>query len=163
MSLLESVRRLRFTALRGGKDPEKQKEELEKLLIAALPVGEKMLATRGEFLPYGATMDRKGKISNVGGFTGDEQPDSAELIELLKEAFRRDAKAGKLMASALFCDVVTDASGQTARSGAIRVDLDHRDGVSLVMVYPYTISPDGKVQLAAPLATKGQGEIFRAK
>jgi hypothetical protein len=54
------------------KDTKTEKAELEKLLGAALPFAEQMLTKHAEFYPYGATMDPKGKITNVGGYTDDE-------------------------------------------------------------------------------------------
>lgn len=46
---------------------------------------------------------------------------------------------------------------------AIEVNLDHRDGLSLIVIYPYNLGSDKKVQLAPPFATKGKSEVFNAK
>jgi hypothetical protein len=70
------------------KDANAQKQDLEKLLDATVPFAKQMLTAHGEFYPYGATMDANGKITSVGGYTGDEHPKSAEVIDLLKGATR---------------------------------------------------------------------------
>jgi hypothetical protein len=145
------------------KDTEMQKAELEKLLQAALPFAEQMLTRHGEFYPYGATMEAQGQITNVGGYTGDEHPKSTEVIDLLKAAYRGLGETGKIMACALVYDVRTIPPGQTEKTEAVAVDLDHRDGMSVIMVYPYKIGADKKVQFATPFAMKGASEIFKAK
>jgi hypothetical protein len=141
-------------------DTKVQKHQLEELLAAAVPFSRQMLASHGEFYPYGATMDGNGKITNVGGYTGDEHPKPTDLIELLRAAFKKQGEEGKIMACALVYDIRTIPPGQTEKTDAIAVDLDHRDGLSIIMVYPYKIAADKTVTFAAPFASKGKGEIF---
>ena len=166
MRLLKSMLALLLGAsatLAAQKEMKAQKAELEKLLEAALPFAEQMLTKHSEFYPYGATMDPTGKISLVGGYTGDEHPKSTEVIDLLKATYRRDGETGKIMACALVYGIKTVPPGQSQKTDAIAVDLDHCDGVSVVMVYPYKVGPDMKVQLASPFAMKGKGDIFKSK
>lgn len=150
-------------AVGAPKDTKMQKAELEKLLDAALPFAQQMLTNHGEFFPYGATMDAKGKISNVGGYTGEEHPKSTEVIDLLKAAYRRDGETGKIMACALVYDIRTIPPGQTEKTDAVAVDLDHRDGMSVIMIYPYKIAADKKVQFGTAFAMKGKGDIFKPR
>jgi len=145
------------------KDAKTQKAELEKLLQVALPFAQQMLTNHGEFYPYGATMDPGGKVANTGGYTGEEHPKSIEVIELLKGAFRRQGEIGEIMACALVYDIRTIPPGQTAKTDAVAVDLDHRDGMSLIVVYPYAKGPDKRVQFGTPFAMKGKGEIFKTE
>jgi len=166
MRLLKSILALFLgasAAVGAIRDTKTQKAELEKLLAAALPFAEQMLTKHGEFFPYGATMDPQGKITNVGGYTGDEHPKSTEVIGLLKAAYRRDGEGGKIMACALVYDIRTIPPGQTEKTDAVAVDLDHRDGLSVVMAYPYKIGADKKVQFGTAFAMKGAGEIFKSK
>jgi hypothetical protein len=166
MRLLKSLLAvlLAASAVMGAeKDTKAQKAELEKLLDGALPFAQEMLAKHAEFYPYGATMDPTGKITSVGGYTGDEHPKPTEVIDLLKAAYRRDGETGKIMACALVYDIRTIPPGQTQKTDAVRVDLDHRDGMSVVMVYPYKIDAVKKVQFSTPFAMKGAGDIFNSK
>jgi len=149
-------------AVGAGKDAKAQKAELEQLLDTALPFAQQMLAKHAEFYPYGVTMDPKGKIKNVGGYTGDEHPKSTEVIDLLRAAYRRDGEAGQIMACALVYDIRTLPPGQTDKTDAVAVVLDHRDGLSLVMNYPYKIGVDKKVQFSTPFAMKGAGDVFKS-
>ena len=151
------------TLIAAPLDQKMQKQQLESLLQAALPFGEMMLKNHGEFFPYGATMGVDEKITNVGGYTGDEHPKSVEVIKLLKDAYRRDGAAGKIMACALVYDVRVIPPGQTEKTDAVAVDLDHRDGMSVTMIYPYKIGSDKQVTFSQPYAQKGIAEIFPKK
>jgi len=145
------------------KDTSTQKLELEKLLDAALPFAKQMLTNHGEFFPYGATMDPKGKITNVGGYTGEEHPKSTEVIDLLKAAYRRDGETDKIMACALVYDIRTIPPGQAEKTDAVAVDLDHRDGMSVIMIHPYKIRADKKIEFGKTFAMKGKSEIFKSR
>ncbi|MCX6930227.1 MAG: hypothetical protein NT154_44505 [Verrucomicrobia bacterium] len=150
-------------AVGGQNDAKTQKAELEKLLQAALPFAEQMLAKHGEFFPYGATMNAEGKITSIAGYTGNEHPQTTAVIDLLKQACRRDGEIGKIIACALAYDIRTIPPGETEKTDAVAVDLDHRDGISAVMVYPYKIAVDKKVVFGTVFAMKGRGEIFKTK
>jgi len=149
-------------ALFAQNDQKSQQHDLEQLLSAAVPFAEQMLTKHGEFFPYGSSMDNDGKISAVGGYTGDEHPKSAEVIDLLRGAFRRDAEAGKIRACAVVYDIRTVPPGKTEKTDAIAVELEHRRGMSIKVIYPYTIAADKRVTVAASYAVKGEGEVFAA-
>lgn len=114
-----------------------------------------------EFSPFGATMDAKGTVAAVGGSTGEEHPRSQEIIDLLKAAFRCDGKSGKIRACALTYDIRIVLPEQKDKTDAVAIDLDHRSGMSVVMVYPYRIIAGKKDVVGEPFAQEGQAEIFR--
>ena len=151
------------TLVAGPLDQKMQKQQLESLLKAAVPFGEQMLKNHGEFFPYGATMGIDEKITCVGGYTGDERQKSDEVIKLLKDSYRREGAAGKIMACALVFDVRIIPPGQSEKTDAIQVNLDHRDGMSVTMFYPYRIGSDKQVTFSQPFAQKGNEEIFPKK
>ena len=141
-------------------DQQRQKHDLEQLLSAAVLFAEQMLTKHGEFFPYGSSMNSDGKISAVGGYTGSEHPKSTEVIDLLRAGFRREAEAGKIRACALVYDIRTVPPGKTEKTDAIAVELDHRGGMSVVVVYPYAISAGKRAMLGESYAAKGEGKIF---
>jgi len=155
-----AVLSLLSTSCIAKNDQKMQKEQLEKLLASVLPFAQMMLEKSGEFYPYGATMSAEGQITDVGGYTGDEHPKSVEVINLLTGGFKASATVGKIMACALVVDVRVIPPGQVEKTDAISVRLDHRDGMSVIMFYPYQIGPDKKVLFGQPFAQKGPGEIF---
>jgi hypothetical protein len=140
-------------------DKESQKRELEQLLSSVMPFAQQMLTNYGEFIPYGWAMNSDGKIAAVGGYTGDEHPKSKEIIEFLQGAFHRQAQDGTIRACALVYDIRTIPPGQAQKTDALAVNLDHRGGMSIVVIYPYSIE-NKKVTLGKSWAVKGEGKIF---
>jgi hypothetical protein len=141
-------------------DQATQKKQLENLLGAALPFAQQMLKEHGEFFPYGETMGPDAKYTSVAGYTGDEHPKSTDVIALLKKGFRKDGAAGKIIASALVYDVRIVPPGCTDKSDAVAIDLNHRNGLSLCMAYPYHIASDKSVVFADGFRIKGTDDIF---
>ncbi len=135
------------------------KEECEELMNAVVPLAEQMLSQHREFYPFGGAMDSTGALVAVGGYTGDEHPPSADVIAVLEEGFQRAAKEGKYKATALVVDMLVVPPGKATKQDAIAVRLDHRDGYSVVVVFPYVIGPGGAV-LDAPYAVAGEQRIF---
>ncbi len=136
------------------------KQDCEDLLSALLPVAKQMLTRYREFYPLGGTISPSGEIAHVSGWTGDERPPSADLIALLNDVFRRGATAAKYRATALVFDVRVVPPGATAKQDAIAVNLDHQDGYSVVVMFPYTFSSAGELLVSAPFASAGTKSIF---
>jgi hypothetical protein len=82
-------------------------EDLNKLLNALVPFAQKMLAKHGEFFPFGGYMDIGGGIAHVGGWTGDEQPRSQEVIGVMVKGLHQQAERQEIRAAAICLDVRT--------------------------------------------------------
>jgi hypothetical protein len=119
-----------------------------------------MLTNYGEFIPFGATMKPDGKEAMVGGGTGEEHPKSRDVIDLLQQSYRAQGAEGKIICSALAYDIRVVAPGTSTKTDAVAIDLDHRDGMSVTVFYPYTISADKKVVIGESWATVGDNATF---
>ena len=139
------------------------KEDVEKLMNELLPFAEKMLREHGEFYPYGGALSADGKIVHKGADTGSQHPESTELINLMIQGFRSDAAQRKYIATAIIHDIRTIPPGQTQKTDAICVSLDHKDNYSVNVIFPYTLREGGKLSISTPFATKGDGKIFPAR
>jgi hypothetical protein len=115
-------------------------DDLDGLLAAVLPLGQKMLAEHGEFFPYGATVSLDGQVRMVAPYDGTEQPRSADLLSLMHDSARAGAEA--IRAAAFVFDV--RLAGSTP-GDAIRVELEHREGIALAVMLPYRVM-DGDVE-----------------
>jgi hypothetical protein len=135
------------------------KEDCEKLMNSLLPFAEKMLPEHGEFHPFGGAMKPDGEIVHHGAYMGSELPKGQELVDLLTEAFRQSAAKGEYIATAIVYDIRTIPPGETAKTDAICVSLDHRDDYSVNVAFPYTLK-HGELSLEPPFAIKGDGKIF---
>lgn len=137
----------------------KAKADCEELMNAALPFAEKMLSEHGEFFPYGGAMRPNGEIVSVAGYDGREQPPSSDIIRLLKEAFVEGANNGSYSATALVYDVRIVTSEGDEKEDAIAVSLNHRDGYSVIVMFPYRLN-GGDVVFGDALAEAGEADIF---
>lgn len=142
-------------------DEAAQKQQLESLYNAVRPVATEMIVKKGEFHPFGASIDSEGKLGNVAPVATSDHPKSAELITQLKASFRGAAGAKKIVASALVYDIRVTPPGQQEKADAIAIDLDHRDGVSLTMICPYQLNADHQPVFGQLLMQEGNHDIFR--
>jgi hypothetical protein len=135
-------------------------QDFDALLKTVLPFAEDQLRRHGEFQPFGATMSVDGTITHEMANTEDEQPKSAELVQILIEAFRMKADQGIVRATAICFDVCTVPPGQTEKTDAIRVGLDHRDGKSVDVLLPYRKGWFGRITFRNSVVKKAEPGIF---
>jgi len=122
-----------------------------------------MLEEHHTFYPFGAAMKPSGEIEGAMGSTGEEKPDVNQLASLLELGFRQGASAGKYKATALAVDMVLIPPGKSAKQDGIAVRLDHRDGYSVIVGFPYSFSDKGELMMEPPFAVEGAHEIFPAR
>lgn len=109
-------------------------DDLDALANAVLPFAEQSVAKYGEFFPFGAATDEAtGEITMLAADPDlGEQPPSQQVLDALYRGAQ--AEADTRCAVAFVADV-------RARGGdAIRVELEHREGATLVILVPYTRS-----------------------
>jgi hypothetical protein len=145
-------------------DPAKPNSDTFKdcyrLLETVMPFAKQTLTRYHEFYPFGATLDSSGQDALTAASTGDEHPDSRTLIDYLRKGYQDGAKSGKLRATALAFDMATVPPGATEKTDAIAVMLNHRDGYSVIFIFPYSFAPDGEVQIGEMFSREGANDIF---
>jgi len=135
------------------------KDDADALLGAVMPFAEEMLAKHGEFFPFGAVMRSDREVSLVGGHDGRERPPSQDLIDLLADAFRKSARAGEYLATAIVYDVRVTPTGLDEAMDAIAAELEHRRGYAVTVFFPYRLV-GGSPKLDAPFATAEHRDLF---
>ena len=135
------------------------KDDCNQLLDATAPRAENLLREFGEFFPFGAQMLPSGEIVPVEAYTGEEQPRSQDLIDLLMTSFKTRAYDGEVVATALVYDVRVTLPGSDRKSDAIAVNLDHRDNYSVTVFFPYVIA-NGEPALGEAFANIGDNLVF---
>jgi hypothetical protein len=137
------------------------KQECEELMNELLPFAKRMLDEYREFHPFGGTLSSWGEIVHVGASIDDQDFSSGTTLrDVMKKSFRDDADVGKFRAAAIVCDVRVQAPGEPDVRDAIQVEIDHRDGYSAVVFFPYTFSAAGVLSVEPPFASKGTNRIF---
>ena len=138
-------------------------EDCEELMNLVVPFAAKMLKDRHAFVPFGATMAPSGQIDGALSSTGDAKPDVDQLITLLELGFHRGAREGKYKATAIVVDMVIVAPGKSIQQDGVAVRLDHRDGYSVIVGFPYSFSDKGELLMEPPFAIEGAHQIFSAR
>ena len=138
-------------------DEERAAAECVTLASSVLPFAEQMLKNHGAFYPYAGVLTTAGEIRHVAGWTGEDHPESTEIIEMLKEGLR--AGADEYQCTALVYDTMTVPPGKRKKQDAVTVDLEHRDGFSLIIVRPYRLRGQ-KLTFQEAFTAPGEGTIF---
>jgi hypothetical protein len=134
--------------------------DLNQLLNTLLPLAEQLLAKHGEFFPFGATMTSSGNINQNSAYTGEEHPKSQELIKLMTQAFQQQTGSGQLRAAGICMDIRVIPPGQTEKTDAICLGLEHVSGESVNVCVPYKKGWFGKIKYGTLFAGQRKAEFF---
>lgn len=138
------------------------KSECEELLGQAVPMAGAMLTKHRAFLPFALSMSAQGDVAHVGVPMDEEHPGAQAVMDRLEEALKLGVADGTLRAAALAHDITTTPPGRDEPQDAMAVALDHRDGYSVLVVFPYAFDADGVLLIDDPFATEGEGRLFGA-
>jgi hypothetical protein len=132
---------------------EQAQDDLDGLLGAALPFAEQTLAKHGEMFPFGAGVDSDGHTRMLAADPSmGARPPSEDVLGALYAGARSDAS---LRAVAFVADV------RFQTGDAIRVDLEHREGVTLQVLIPYSRSRLRKnLTLGDMRVSRGEARIW---
>ncbi|MGC1986103.1 MAG: hypothetical protein WA668_12020 [Candidatus Cybelea sp.] len=126
-----------------------------------LPFALQMLKANGEFYPYAGALGTKNEVIGVNDDYPASRPPAAALITRLKKKLCEQARDRRLQATALFYNASIEKKTGAGKSDAIAVCLDHRDGYSVTVFFPYCL--DGSdLNVGGPIAKKGGADIFSA-
>lgn len=114
-----------------------ERDELDALLDPLLKFAHDMLRKQGEFFPFAGTIDNQGQVGLTAADTGDARPAAQEIVELLAGGMRAQASAGQIRAAAICYDSRFTREGG-AKTDAIAVSLEHRDGDAVLVMQPYS-------------------------
>jgi len=139
------------------------KAEVELLMNEMVPFAKQMLVEYGEFIPFGCFSNRDGTIVHVGGQGTGEELSNQDIAALLEADFRESARREEIRASALVCDVKLRNAADGSSSDAIQINLDHVDGYSAEVFYPYQLNAEcGNVVFDSIVAQEGHYRIFNS-
>ena len=137
------------------------KEECECLIDEFLPFARQMLGEHGEFNPFGGYMRNDGTIVHASGHvTHIETPSATSVLAVLQSSFRTLANEGACKCTAIVFDVLVKLPENHMKVDAIQINLDHKDGFSKEVLFPYTISNNGQVEYLPIFAQKGENNVF---
>ena len=115
--------------------PQAVRRDFDALIETLFGFAVGMVEQHGEFYPFAAVVDASGEVGHVAADTGEEQPDSQELLSLLDDALR-ERGINDVRAVGVCVDVRVAEDG--ASSDAIHAHLEHVDGEAIDVFMPYT-------------------------
>jgi hypothetical protein len=131
--------------------------ECDSLLSLVVSFAVHMLREKGSFYPFGSAISADGKHVSVEADADEDSRD--DLLRRLKDSSIKGARAGKYNATALtyLGRLTRHDTGEESR--VIVIHLDHRGGLSLVLMIPYTIN-DKAFALGETTIEDGANDIF---
>lgn len=138
----------------------KARADCETVLNRLKPFAEQQLSKHQSYYPFGAVLTAENKMEGVGTFDGNEYPDSTKVIEDLGKAFLDIHKSRKLLCTGIAYDVRLKKPAQPQKSDAVAVSLDHVNGYSVIVYFPYQLN-GGIVEFGDSFAESGSGGIFK--
>lgn len=114
---------------------EAAQDDLDGLVEPVWDFAEHQLLARGEFFPFAFVVGTDGEQSMAAAEVGDDKPKSTDVIDVLNAGLTE--KRGDLRATA----VVADVHLPDLDTDAIRIVLEHREGVALEIMIPYRLQP----------------------
>jgi hypothetical protein len=126
----------------------------------AISFAEKTLRKHKEFYPYAYLLRPSGEVAMIAGYDGTEKPKSQDIIDILRTSLMDEAAAAKVRATAIVYDVRIQLSAGE-KSDAIAVALDHCDGFSCIMLFPYSIRWR-KVKIGTPVRNENPFSVFHS-
>lgn len=142
-----------MTSWRDSASPTAQ-DDLDGLLSVVVPLAEDLLGKHAEFYPFGATVSNDGEASLTGADPAlGEHPASDQVLAALYQGAHANASSAR--AAAFVADVRANGSD------AVRVELEHREGVALVVLLPYKRSKFKKtVTFGQMSAASGEPKVW---
>ncbi len=114
------------------------KLDIEAIANPLFDFSEQCLKKRGNFLPHGAVLDANGKVGLVAAAGSDPsgQSNSAEILPILHEGLRAQAKEMELVAIGVAENVTVTLQGQPSTQ-AIKVLFEHKRGLVIALYLPF--------------------------
>ncbi len=111
--------------------------DFEELLNTVVSFAQFQLADGGAIYPFGASMTPEGKVGINAADAGRDKPPSQELVGMMTIGFRQLAAAGKIRAACICADVLCVPPGESKKTDAIGVTLEHVSGEAIEAYLPY--------------------------
>jgi hypothetical protein len=129
-------------------------DDLDVLFSAVLPFAEQTLGKSGEMYPFGASIDDDGQVAMLAAALGlDDRPLSDDVLASLYVGAQE--QSSQCRAFAFVADVRANGGD------AVRVEVEHREGVALALLVPYARSRFKKtVTLGAMSVSVGPTRVW---
>jgi hypothetical protein len=120
---------------------------------------EKLLRERGDFLPHAAVLTGEGKVTMMGAMSGSPGAfaNSWHILPMLHEGLR--ALASERMLTAIGVAERVDAIPGAGAARAVKVLLEHREGLTIAFYMPFTREDSGAYTFGTMLTLFTESEV----
>jgi hypothetical protein len=112
------------------------KPDVELLAQALFELSERFLRDQGNFLPHAAVLTDGGEVKLVAAAPPSEVTNSTEVLPLLHDGLRHQAKDTALRAIGVSENVTVTLQGQQPTK-AIKVLFEHKRGLTVALYLPF--------------------------
>lgn len=133
------------------------KDDLQAISEPLFGFAEQQVQEQGAFLPFGAMLDRAGQVVLQAAATDDELPDVAGVLSLLHEGLR--ATAQHRPRAVAVCEWVKIALEGQARTDAVKVLVEHANGLVVALYLPMRKRLLGKWRCGEMLSVAAEPEV----
>lgn len=127
---------------------QQTQDDVDDLFADSLDFAQTELRQHRSFSPFAFVVDHDGQ--RTARMTDSSTPSKAAVHDAL--TFDHDAL--HLRAFAVTMDVDIPASGEDA----VEVHVEHRDGIAIDLLVPYTLAADGSIELDTSRISAAQGQ-----
>jgi hypothetical protein len=114
------------------------KGEVEQVMGPLIEAASSLLEKHGEFYPIAGYLDAHGLFHLTATHDGNERPTTTQVISDLRRTLKATASPNGYRAVGLAYDVRVTPPGQSAKTDAILVELEHKTGYRVNVYWPYT-------------------------
>jgi hypothetical protein len=116
------------------------RDQANALLNTAMTYAREMLKKEGEFAPFAATLDTRGRLDVAPCPEELAGAEASGQVEFVRAELLRRAAAGELEAAAVAVNVEARRQVEGGFQDAVRVEIEHQDGYCAVILVPYRLS-----------------------
>ena len=128
-----------------------------------LGFAKQMLAKRGSFVPFGASLTSDGEIAMAAAFISMDDSDPVTMIEFIVRGFQEEAGKGKIRATGVCIEMRIVPPNETEMTDVICVKLEHIEGDCLDVYLPYKKGWLGRYKFGRMFAVRGDAQVFATR
>jgi hypothetical protein len=137
--------------------------EMQLLIGKVLPRAEQHLKRFQGFLPFGGALELDGQFNLYVGSKPKRAEDIDKVALQVASGLRQLAESGEAQTVCLVVLVRTPSPGQSEKSDAIWLRIEHASGASKSIFYPYVLVGEGSVELGTPFSVSEKPDFFVAQ
>lgn len=134
---------------------EKMQTDLDSLLGQLAMLAKTLLQRNGEFFPFGATIGSRGKFALVTPVPEADSPTAHDVLDAVL------AEIAATKSSIRACGIVAMASTD-AGTDAVRIQMEHAEGSSLVIALPYARTASGGLTFGTMEAHRTKPDVWES-